>query len=281
VQAILACLSRKSVVRKGFVQSELKKALKVLDTVPEGQIFLIPVRLDDCELPDSLTHLHWVNLFEENGLPTLVQALRHFYAAKDRDSTRDLDVASGPVKFSLIRASQNDDNWIDAHDHEYGMHVMRDVKFDIEAKYYFRLKKFVRGADMTLDVTILNFDFRPQILDGIGVEFLEAQQEMYFYGIPEAAKIKLTEEYILDVPLIRGKGAYIEPSNSRVPSVELPAKVMLQIPDPVYMEPKAAYRYGLRLKSFQRNVPNHAVLRLLAKTQDKESYSEPIRTFTW
>jgi hypothetical protein len=43
----LACLSRNSVVRKGFVQSELKQALKVLDVMPEGQIFLIPVRLDD------------------------------------------------------------------------------------------------------------------------------------------------------------------------------------------------------------------------------------------
>ncbi len=54
----IACMSTKSVSKRGFVQSELRKALKVLETIPEGQIYLIPVRLDDCDVPQKLEHLH-------------------------------------------------------------------------------------------------------------------------------------------------------------------------------------------------------------------------------
>jgi hypothetical protein len=47
----LACLSKHAVSKRGFVQSELNSALKILDTIPEGEIYLIPVRLDECEVP--------------------------------------------------------------------------------------------------------------------------------------------------------------------------------------------------------------------------------------
>ena len=57
----LACLSTHAVSKRGFVQSKLNSALKILDTIPEGEIYLIPVRLDQCEVPSKLEHLQWVN----------------------------------------------------------------------------------------------------------------------------------------------------------------------------------------------------------------------------
>jgi hypothetical protein len=72
---VLVCISRASVTTRGFAQKEIKLALDEADEQPEGTIFIIPVRLDECEVPDRLHRWHWVNLFEANGLGKLMNAL--------------------------------------------------------------------------------------------------------------------------------------------------------------------------------------------------------------
>jgi hypothetical protein len=48
----LACLSSRSVAKIGYVQNEFRLALSAFGQRPAGSIYLIPVRLDDCEVPD-------------------------------------------------------------------------------------------------------------------------------------------------------------------------------------------------------------------------------------
>ncbi len=74
---VLVCLSCSSVNRMGYVQKEIKLALDTADEQPEDSIFVIPVRLEECDIPDRLRHLHWVNLFEERGYERLMGALQH------------------------------------------------------------------------------------------------------------------------------------------------------------------------------------------------------------
>jgi hypothetical protein len=71
----LACLSNNSVSKEGYVQKELKKGFEILDKQPEGRIYLIPVRLDECKVPQRLKNLHWVNLFEFQGMENLLRAI--------------------------------------------------------------------------------------------------------------------------------------------------------------------------------------------------------------
>src|ERR1041385_3909556 len=71
----LACLSSRSVRKRGFVQSELRKALEILDQIPEGDVYLVPIRLDPCEVPQSLTHLQYVDAFEDGAIPKLVSSI--------------------------------------------------------------------------------------------------------------------------------------------------------------------------------------------------------------
>lgn len=59
----LACLSKAAIDRRGFFQKEIKLALDVLDEMPEGKIYLIPIRLDNCEIPQRLRHRQAVDLF--------------------------------------------------------------------------------------------------------------------------------------------------------------------------------------------------------------------------
>jgi len=72
---VLVCVSNNSIRKTGYVQKEIKDALDVADRQPEGTIFLIPVKLEECQIPDRLSHLHYVNLFEKGGFDTLMRSL--------------------------------------------------------------------------------------------------------------------------------------------------------------------------------------------------------------
>src|SRR6185369_17976500 len=72
---ILLCLSKKSVDKEGYVQKEMRLALDRALEMPEGRIFLIPARLEECELPYRLRSYQWVDLFTENGMDKLIRAL--------------------------------------------------------------------------------------------------------------------------------------------------------------------------------------------------------------
>lgn len=48
---ILVCLSKNSVNKEGYVQKEIAFALDKALEKPEGAIFIIPVKLEDCEVP--------------------------------------------------------------------------------------------------------------------------------------------------------------------------------------------------------------------------------------
>jgi hypothetical protein len=73
----LVCLSSSSVTKAGYLQREITLALERAGEQPEGGIFLIPVRLDRCEVPDRLSHLHYVDLFADDGFRRLLRTLRY------------------------------------------------------------------------------------------------------------------------------------------------------------------------------------------------------------
>lgn len=61
---MVVLLSCRQVEKRGYVQREIRKALEILDEVPDNQVFLIPARLDDCRPQhDRLSDLQWVDLF--------------------------------------------------------------------------------------------------------------------------------------------------------------------------------------------------------------------------
>jgi hypothetical protein len=74
-QVVLICLSSRS-ERRGYVQKEIVQTLDIADEQPEGTIFLIPARLEDCSLPERLRRWQWVDLFKDNGFEKLMTALR-------------------------------------------------------------------------------------------------------------------------------------------------------------------------------------------------------------
>ncbi len=74
--AIIICLTRNSVDKEGYIQKEIKYALDKALEIPEGGVFLIPVRFEDCEVPFSLRRYQWVDLFKEAGREKVIKALK-------------------------------------------------------------------------------------------------------------------------------------------------------------------------------------------------------------
>lgn len=74
---VVVCLSKTSINKQGFVQKEIGYALDVASEQPEDTIFIIPIRLEECVVPDRLAEWQWVDLFEPRGYERLLRALRH------------------------------------------------------------------------------------------------------------------------------------------------------------------------------------------------------------
>lgn len=88
---VIVCLSRGSVNKAGYIQKEIKYALDVADEQPEGKVFLIPLKFEECDVPSRLRRWQWVDIFKENGYQKLKTALEskasirispHFYKTK-------------------------------------------------------------------------------------------------------------------------------------------------------------------------------------------------------
>lgn len=76
--AFLSIMSKKSVDKEGYIQKELRYALDKLDELPEPGIFIIPVRLEECEPSHSrINDLNWVDMFRswEKGLSKIIVSI--------------------------------------------------------------------------------------------------------------------------------------------------------------------------------------------------------------
>lgn len=72
---VIVMLSTRSVSRAGYAQKELRAALEAMERLPHDQAFVVPVRLDDCPLPEPLSHIHSITLTTDDDFERLVNAI--------------------------------------------------------------------------------------------------------------------------------------------------------------------------------------------------------------
>lgn len=76
---ILVCLSKNSINKEGYIQRELRLALDHAFSLPEGASFIIPIRLDECELPRTLQKFQYLDYFgsqRDRAFQRLLTALK-------------------------------------------------------------------------------------------------------------------------------------------------------------------------------------------------------------
>lgn len=62
---VIICLSSNSVSKEGFIQKELRYAREISLEKLEESIFLIPLRIDECDVPRGLRFYQWADYFGE------------------------------------------------------------------------------------------------------------------------------------------------------------------------------------------------------------------------
>jgi hypothetical protein len=65
---ILILCSARSISKEGFVQKEIRLALDRAEEMPDGRIFIIPVRFDGVKIPTKLTKYHWLDINDDADL---------------------------------------------------------------------------------------------------------------------------------------------------------------------------------------------------------------------
>jgi hypothetical protein len=96
---VIVCLSTGSVSKEGYVQREMRLVLDIALEKPEGTIFVVPLRLDECELPRRLRSWHYVDYFPSEGRDQAYKRL-----------LRSLDVRSSQLKSKTGRDEKTQPN---------------------------------------------------------------------------------------------------------------------------------------------------------------------------
>jgi hypothetical protein len=73
---VIVCLSRGFNKQGGYRHEELKIALKKANSIPDGETFIIPARLEMCDTPEPLRRWQRVDLFEADGYKKLLMTLK-------------------------------------------------------------------------------------------------------------------------------------------------------------------------------------------------------------
>ena len=92
---VVVCLSSASIDRSGYIQKEIRHVLDVADEQPGGVIFVIPAKIEDCQVPDRLARWQWVDMRKPGGYNRLVAAIR---AAERADRERAQRGQAEPVE---------------------------------------------------------------------------------------------------------------------------------------------------------------------------------------
>ena len=75
-EVVIVCLSATSVKKAGFGQKEITLALDTAEEQPEEAIFIIPLKLEPCEVPARLGDYQWCEYYQKDGYERLIDALQ-------------------------------------------------------------------------------------------------------------------------------------------------------------------------------------------------------------
>jgi TIR domain len=87
-QVVIIGISTNWVNDKSYVHKEVKIALEVMDQLPESQVFIIPVKLDKCPIPDKLERFHYIEMYKSGYLVKLQKVLGTVIHKKDDENEK-------------------------------------------------------------------------------------------------------------------------------------------------------------------------------------------------
>ncbi|MCB0598390.1 MAG: toll/interleukin-1 receptor domain-containing protein [Phaeodactylibacter sp.] len=106
---VIIFFSKYSTSKQGYVQREFKLALNTLEEMPEDKIFIIPVRLDDCQIPETFQHIHYVDLFDPEGFELVQKVIETEIGGMRFDNNKEtrLEIIKELERASLLYDNSN------------------------------------------------------------------------------------------------------------------------------------------------------------------------------
>jgi hypothetical protein len=152
VRAVILCLSTKWVGGKGYIQKEFKLALELLREFPAEAIFIVPIRLDDCEIPRALRSHHCIDVWDEASFAKVKQHL-----------TR----AFGPLK--KVYGKKRNITVIESDE------TIESAKLESDGEY----RNFVTGWDSDEDAIKVKFNRLNDSVDLMAIENYAAVRDLW------------------------------------------------------------------------------------------------------
>ncbi|MBO3100280.1 TIR domain-containing protein [Gelidibacter pelagius] len=72
---VILLLSSTSVKKRGYVQKEFKYAIEYAESKLIDDIYIIPILIDKCEVPEQLNKFQWIEMKDENILTQVLESL--------------------------------------------------------------------------------------------------------------------------------------------------------------------------------------------------------------
>lgn len=200
-------------------------------------------------------------------------------------------IFSSQTIFASIASDPENEYWgeWDEHDDIFDIFYRNpDIFGDREYFKCFRPTKAVANADPSFDITLMNTTTEPMILTDIGIEIVCIAEVGYLGGeAPVSVKVKVSDAYIidipslLDIPSVLTKIKEVEDNEgSSLWPIDVNERVSIHIPDPIYLQAKAPYRYRLFLRNYYKHLPNYAIIRMWLQTNQGQERSKEILIFT-
>jgi len=172
---VVVCLSSNSVAKSGFVQKEIRYALDIADEQPEGAIYIIPLRLDPCSVPDGLKKWHWIDYFQDGGYPKLLRAMR-----------ASAEKALSATQSSIARRKDSTPEVAEIAEYINNLESLASARTN-------QFKQAMSELERSYDITV---EFMGDALDLKGAETEGHSKRVTAFAIAIAQKMKLPKEEI-------------------------------------------------------------------------------------
>jgi hypothetical protein len=76
----LPMFSSRSVEKRGYIQREFRLGIDTLEEMPEDRVFIIPIRIDDCQIPfDKLSKIQYQDMFPDwnRGFQRIIKVIEN------------------------------------------------------------------------------------------------------------------------------------------------------------------------------------------------------------
>jgi len=131
----VACFSNNVMNSSGYVHKELKLGLEMADRQPEGHVYIIPIRLEECEVPLRYQSWDYCDFYNETDYEKLFKSIE--YGIEQRGLAGfEFNILKGPdagkkykLFTSLITIGRGRDNLVQLSDEGVSsLHAMIEIR---------------------------------------------------------------------------------------------------------------------------------------------------------